>query len=131
MTRILVVEDDEQVRTMLCMTLRQAGYETLEADSGRSAREVQARQPADLVVTDIIMPEEDGLETIMHFRKNYPRTRLIAISGGGRVDARDFLKDAQLLGAAVTFQKPVDRRQLLGAVRDLLGETKRDDQSAA
>lgn len=131
MTRILVVEDDEQVRTMLCMTLRQAGYETVEADSGRSAREVQARQPADLVVTDIIMPEEDGLETIMHFRKNYPRTRLIAISGGGRVDARDFLKDAQLLGAAVTFQKPVDRRQLLGAVRDLLGEAKRDDPSAA
>ncbi len=131
MTRILVVEDDEQVRTMLCMTLRQAGYETVEADSGRSAREVQARQPADLVVTDIIMPEEDGLETIMHFRKNYPRTRLIAISGGGRVDARDFLKDAQLLGAAVTFQKPVDRRQLLGAVRDLLGEAKQDDQSAA
>ena len=122
MTRILVVEDDEQVRTMLCMTLRQAGYETVEADSGRTAREVQAHQPADLVVTDIIMPEEDGLETIMYFRKHFPDTQIIAISGGGRVDARDFLKDAQLLGATVTFQKPVDRGQLLGAVRDILGE---------
>ena len=122
MTRILVVEDDEQVRTMLCMTLRQAGYETIEADSGRTAREAQSRQPADLVVTDIIMPEEDGLETIMYFRKNYPQTRVIAISGGGRVAARDFLKDAQLLGAAATFQKPVDRGQLLGTVRELLGE---------
>lgn len=131
MARILVVEDDEQVRTMLCMTLRQAGYETFEADSGRTAREVQADHPADLVVTDIIMPEEDGLETIMHFRKNYPATQMIAISGGGRVDARDFLKDAHLLGAAVTFQKPVDRRQLLGAVRELLGEGGKEDDAAA
>ncbi len=122
MPRILVIEDDDQVRTMLCMTLGQAGYDTVEASNGKVGMRVQRETPADLIVTDIIMPDQEGLETIMKLRKECPAVPIIAISGGGRVAARDCLNDARLLGAKKTFQKPVDRGELLGTVRGLLDE---------
>ena len=66
------------------------------------------------------MPEKEGIETIMELRQEFPDVRIIAISGGGRVDAKDHLKVAKHLGAQYTFPKPVERKQLLKAVRDLL-----------
>ena len=122
MARILVVDDDEQVRTMLVMTLEEAGYEADEAADGRAAIRRQRENPADLVITDLIMPEKEGLETIMDFRKEWPGAPIIAISGGGRTVQGDYLLHAKHLGAARVFRKPIERSELLGAVRDLLGE---------
>jgi len=120
--RILVVDDDEQIRTMLVMTLEEAGYEADEAADGRAAIRKQREKPADLVITDLIMPEKEGLETIMDLRKEWPSTKIIAISGGGRAVPGDYLLHARHLGAARVFRKPIERSELLGAVRELLGE---------
>jgi DNA-binding NtrC family response regulator len=122
MARILVVDDDEQVRTMLRMTLEAAGYEAEEAPDGKIAIRILRERPADLVITDLIMPEKEGIETIMDIRKEWPGAKIIAISGGGRLVASDFLWHAQRLGAARAFQKPIDRKKLLDAVRELVGE---------
>lgn len=121
MPRILVVDDDEQVRTMLRMTLEAAGYDADEAEDGRQAIRRQREKPADLVITDLIMPEKEGLETIMDLRREWPETKIIAISGGGRIVPTDFLWHAKRLGAAEVFQKPIDRKKLLGAVSSLIG----------
>ena len=122
MVRVLVVEDDEQVRTMLRMTLEQAGYEIEEAADGVAAGLAQRRRPVDLVITDIVMPEQDGLATIIDLRKNYPVTKIIAISGGGSTSPGCYLEPAKALGADLTFPKPITRERLLGAVRELVGE---------
>ncbi len=122
MALILVVDDDTQVRSMLRMTLEQAGYEVEEAGDGNEASRIQRARPADLAIVDILMPERDGLETIMEYRKHVPRCRIIAISGGGRQVPGDFLQEARLLGADRTFCKPVDRRELLDSIRVLLGD---------
>jgi DNA-binding response OmpR family regulator len=121
MPRILVVDDDEQIRAMLCMTLEFAGYEAEGASNGKEALRVQQERPADLVITDIIMPEKEGLETIMDLRKEWPESRIIAISGGGRIAKESYLAHAERLGAARVFQKPVERRELLAAIRELVG----------
>jgi len=115
-----VVEDDPQVRSMLRMTLEEAVYETGEAADGLEALRVLRENPVDLVITDILMPEKDGLGTIMDLRKEVSGPKVIAVSGGGSVVQQSFLSHAKLLGAARTFQKPVDRQELLGAIRELL-----------
>jgi DNA-binding response OmpR family regulator len=122
MARILVVEDDEQVRTMLCMTLDWAGYDAHGAPDGNVAIRMQRERPADLVVTDLIMPDKEGLEMIMDLRREWPRTKIIAISGGGRVGPGNYLSQALHLGAARAISKPFGREELLGAIRELLGE---------
>jgi DNA-binding response OmpR family regulator len=121
MTRILVVDDDEQVRTMLCMTLDQAGYDTDGACDGNAAIRMQREKPVDLVITDLVMPNKEGLETIMDLRREWPTMKIIAISGGGRVTPGDYLSSALYLGASLVFAKPFDRYELLGAIRELLG----------
>jgi len=80
----------------------------------------QKEEPADLVVTDIFMPEMDGIATIMEFRKRYPDVKIISISGGGRQVTGDYLSRAKLLGADRTFSKPFDREELITAIKDLL-----------
>jgi len=80
--------------------------------------------PMDLVITDIIMPEKEGLEIITEFRREYPSVKLIAISGGGRIGPANYLKMAKLLGAERTFAKPVDTSQLLSAIEELLAPDK-------
>ncbi|MFH1679321.1 MAG: response regulator [Candidatus Eisenbacteria bacterium] len=122
MARILIVDDDEQVRTMLRITFEEAGYEAGEAPDGSAAIRRQRENPADLVITDLIMPEKEGLETIMDLRKEWPGARIIAISGGGRLVPGDYLLHARRLGANRVFRKPIDRKKLLGAVRELLEE---------
>ena len=120
MFRVIVADDDEQVRLMLRMTLEQAGYEVMGAADGNFASEMQREQPADVLITDIIMPDCEGLETIRQFRREFPEVRIIAISGGGKVQPDDYLRMAGRFGADRVFTKPVDRAALLGAVADLL-----------
>lgn len=120
MARVLVVEDDHQVRMMLRMTLERAGYEIDEAEDGRAAVRKHREKPADLVITDIVMPEMEGIETIMEIRRSSPRLPIIAISGGGHETPENYLVLAERLGANRTFAKPVDREEMLEAVNDLL-----------
>ncbi len=120
MASILLVDDDAQVRNMLKITLERAGYEVTEATDGNQA--VAAYDPAavDLVITDIVMPEKEGIETIMELKTKNPAVKIIAISGGGRINPEDYLKWARRFGVAATFTKPVDREQLLNTLAGLL-----------
>jgi DNA-binding NtrC family response regulator len=120
MSRVLVVEDDDLVRGMLEMTLQRAGYETEPAADGDEAIRRHRERPADLVITDIVMPGREGLGTIMEMRREWPDLPVIAISGGGHNSPDTYLAVARKLGASRTFQKPVDRDGLLAAVRDIL-----------
>jgi DNA-binding response OmpR family regulator len=84
MARILVIDDDPQIREMLRELFRIAKYEVLVAPDGDAALRLHRANPADLIVTDIVMPEKEGLETILGFRRHFPAARIIAISGGGK-----------------------------------------------
>ncbi len=114
---ILVADDDDRVRYTIRCRLEQAGYDVHEAASGADAIQALYALPFDLVITDILMPDRDGLETIMHVRKKTPRTKVIAISG-----AADglFLADAAGLGANGVLAKPFKPDDLLVMVQDLL-----------
>jgi YesN/AraC family two-component response regulator len=122
--RILIIDDDFHVRDMLERLLRRAGYDSQLAENGVEALKMHRENPVDLVITDIIMPEKEGLEIITEFRRDYPSVKLIAISGGGRIGPANYLKMAKLLGAERTFAKPVDTSQLLSAIEELLATDK-------
>jgi DNA-binding response OmpR family regulator len=118
--RVLVIDDDDQMRTLLRQVMEWAGYEVVEAGDGREGMQKQRKQPADLVITDLIMPEQEGLETITCLKREFPGTRIIAISGGGRIGPEAYLPAAQELGADRVFSKPFDVRELAETVRELL-----------
>jgi CheY-like chemotaxis protein len=120
MSRILVVDDDDQIRSMLRLTLEREGFEVWEAGDGNQALSRYDAEPADVVIMDIVMPEKEGIETIMDLRRRYGDVKIIAISGGGRVNPEDYLRWARTFGVRHTFTKPVDRTQLLAAVNELL-----------
>jgi YesN/AraC family two-component response regulator len=122
--RILIIDDDFHVRDMMERLLRRAGYDAQLAENGVEAVKMHRENPMDLVITDIIMPEKEGLEIITEFRREYPPVKLIAISGGGRIGPANYLKMAKLLGAERTFAKPVDTSQLLSAIEELLAPDK-------
>jgi DNA-binding NtrC family response regulator len=120
MSRILLVDDDAQVRKMLKMTLEREGYEIVEAVDGCQAVEMYDPDTMDLVITDIVMPEKEGIETIMEMKTINPKVLVIAISGGGRINPEDYLKWARRFGVEATFTKPVDREKLLATVAGML-----------
>lgn len=120
MARILIIDDDDQVRTLLRMILEREGHEVIEAPDGEVGVELYRKEPADVVITDIFMPEKEGLETIMDLRLEYPEVKLIAISGGGHLKAHEYLHMARKLGAQLTLTKPFERDELLEAVTGIL-----------
>ena len=119
--QILLVEDDHHLRSTWARLLSQHGLEVTEAENGSIAMEQMSQKPADLVITDMVMPVMDGVETIVALRRGYPGIKIIAISEGGFGMAEDCLKIANKLGAQRTFAKPLVPRQLLEAIRELLG----------
>jgi len=119
--RILVIDDDDQMRTLLRQVMEWTGYEVVEAGDGREGMHKHRKQPVDLVITDLIMPEQEGLETISALRKDSPGIKIIAISGGGRIGPEAYLLTAQELGADRVFSKPFDVRELAETVKELLG----------
>jgi CheY-like chemotaxis protein len=122
MPQILIIDDDAQVRSMLAETLRLEGYQVAEAVNGKEGVELYRTDPSPLVITDIIMPEQDGVEAIHALRREFPQIKIIAISGGSANIRGDYLLGtANALGAAKTFGKPVDINELLAAVKDILG----------
>ena len=122
MKRILVVDDDEAIRNLLKTILEREGYEVSSAADGKEAIRLFRRQPSDLIITDIIMPEQEGLKTILNLRRDHPHVGIIAISGGGQYGLGDYLEAATAFGADKTFSKPFDRAELVRSVRDLLAQ---------
>jgi CheY-like chemotaxis protein len=120
MARILIIDDDVQILKILRQTLECEGYDVLEASNGKQGIKRYLENPADLIITDIIMPEKDGIEIIIELKRDYPDVKIIAISGGGRIGPEEYLDMSKKLGAQRTFTKPFERKQLLSAVQDLL-----------
>lgn len=118
--RILIIDDDDQVRDMLRQTLEFENYEVEETPDGRNALKIHRKNPVDIVITDLIMPEKEGIETIREFVLSYPDINIIAMSGGGVVGPESYLKIAKSLGAKHTFTKPIEREELLACIRGML-----------
>ncbi len=118
--RILVIDDDDQMRVLLRQVMEWAGYEVIEATNGRQGMMQQRKNPADLVITDLIMPEQEGLETISQLKKEFVGIKIIAISGGGRIGPEAYLPAARELGADLVFSKPFDVQELVSSVKELL-----------
>lgn len=120
MARILIIEDDEAVRTMLSLTLAHFGHAVIEARDGEEGLMLFKHNKTDLVITDIVMPEKEGLEVLMTLRKKVPPVKMIAISGGGRQSAKDNLHIAKLMGATRVLAKPVTTEVLMAVVNEVL-----------
>lgn len=115
-----MIEDDDDFRKMLKVMLRQAGYEVFEASNGKEGMIVYDSQEIDLVITDIFMPEKEGVQTVMELRDKNPAVKIIAISGGGSRDKLEYLESVKDIGVQKTFTKPFVSRDFLAGIRDLL-----------
>ncbi len=124
MARILVVDDDLQVRKFISSVLTRAGHDILGAGDGHEGLALYREEAPDLVVIDIIMPEKEGIETIIELKRLNPGVRIIAISGGGRVGPEGYLMTARGLGAMETLQKPFTMEELVQSVDRVLGFSK-------
>ncbi|MEW5726067.1 MAG: response regulator [Thermodesulfobacteriota bacterium] len=120
MARILVIDDDESLRKMLGQMLVKAGHEVRLARDGREGVLLFRQGPADLVITDILMPEKEGIETILELRREYPQVKILAISRGGTVDPGTYLNMARDLGADRTLGKPFSWSRLDEVLKELL-----------
>lgn len=121
MGRILVLEDDAKLRELLREVLEAAGHEVTEAPDGDVGLKQFKLAPADLVITDIFMPEKDGLEVIRELKSGFPDVKIIAISGGGGFETDTYLMAASRMGADRVIEKPFEMQDLLDAVQQLLG----------
>jgi len=117
---ILLIDDEIELRATVSRLLQRAGYEVVTAANGAEALATARFVRADLVITDIIMPEKEGLETIAELRREFPELPVIAVSGGGVVDPGSYLTIAQRLGADRALAKPFGFQELLSTVRELL-----------
>ncbi len=120
MPRFLVADDNLAIRTLLTEILEGNGHQVETAPNGFAALKCLQNGIFDVLITDIFMPEKDGIELIMEVRTRYPGMRVIAISGGGPGIGMDLLRPAQRLGAAKVLRKPVSRADLLQAVQEVL-----------
>jgi len=118
---ILLVDDDDQFRGMLSEALTGEGFQVREASDGRQGIRFYEEQSTDIVITDLVMPEKEGLEIIGEIKRLYPGVKIIAMSGGGRTGAKhNFLKLAKALGAQRTLAKPFLHREMLEAITQVL-----------
>ncbi len=117
--QILVIDDDAEVLSFLGEMLEKAGYEVEVAPDGRMGLYIAHEQTFDVIITDIIMPEKEGIEVILGIREQNPEAKIIAISGGGRIDADVYLDMADRLGVVKTLRKPFGRRELLDVLKEL------------
>lgn len=120
--QILVIEDDFAVRELIQETLLRAGYDVRSAEDGDVGMSMFRERNPDLVITDIIMPQKEGLQTIREMKLEAPQVKVIAMSGGGRHSNGDYLKLARKFGAERTVAKPFMRDEMLSIVREVLAE---------
>lgn len=119
MARIVLVDDTELLREALQVVLERAGHDVVTAGSGLGIEGVVAQHKADLVITDMLMPGRDGVETVMALRRRHPGVRIIAMSGGGNRGNLD-LGMAKKLGVSVTLTKPFEPEELIDRVTEIL-----------
>lgn len=122
MAKIIVIDDEPYILLMLKKMLEKEGHQVEMATNGVEGIDLYHKNGADLIITDIVMPEKEGLETIINLKTENPSLKVIAISGGGRVDSREYLHSAQLLGAERIFQKPFKKDEIVTAVNELLAK---------
>jgi CheY-like chemotaxis protein len=120
MPKILLVDDDDALRKMLRLILTKMGHVVREARDGQEAIEMCEQEEPDLVLTDIVMPGQEGLETIFALRHSKPNVKIIAMSGGGRISSTDYLQIAKSLGARRVLAKPFSSEQLSAAIGETL-----------
>jgi CheY-like chemotaxis protein len=118
--RILIIDDEAQTREVIKQMLERAGHHVEEAADGDAGLDIIRHTGFDLVITDILMPNKEGLETITELRRNYPEIKIIVMSGGGRVNNLDYLNVARMLGAQRALEKPIARQDMLEAVNAVL-----------
>src|SRR4051812_5408625 len=119
MPRILLIDDDEAFRNMVRKTLERAGYEVQPAGDGKQALELFRQESPDLIITDLVMPEKEGLEMILELRREAPKAKIIAMSGGARMNPRTNLIMAEKFGARKTLAKPFSQQEILEAVAEV------------
>lgn len=120
MNRVLIVDDNLDLAAMMRAALEACGLEVMIAGDGRRALAMQRAAPADIVVTDIFMPEMDGIETIAALKEEFPRTAIIAMTAGSKVGKVDYPRVACVVGASACLKKPFHASELIAAVRDAL-----------
>lgn len=121
MPHVLIIEDNEDLRDLMQVVLEGAGHSVSLASDGEAGLRAQRARPADIVITDIFMPNQDGLETIAQLRRDHPQVKVVAMSGGGsRVKGAGTLLTAKEIGAHWILVKPFDNDELLRAVRTLV-----------
>lgn len=120
MARILIIDDDAPIRALLRKILEQDGHTILDASNGKIGIALYRAEPTDLIITDIVMPEKDGLETVMELRHDFPEIKILAMSGGGRDGGTHYLTSAKAFGAVHTLSKPFTPQKVLEVVQTLL-----------
>ncbi|MCI0471598.1 MAG: response regulator [Candidatus Aminicenantes bacterium] len=122
MKRILVIDDEEQICEMLHKKLESVGYEVEAASNGKIGLKLHKQNPFDLIISDIFMPEKEGLETIREFRQDFPELKIIAMTGGYSSGPNELLDVARMLGADRTFPKPFKLKEIVETIKGLIGE---------
>jgi len=120
MLKILIIDDEAPIRKLLRKLFEKNEYKVLEATNGIQGIKLFNEQHPDLIISDLIMPEKEGLETIRDIKKLNPHVPIIAISGGGITDPKMYLDLASKFGATRTFSKPIDNKVLLSAIKEIL-----------
>ena len=121
MLRILVIDDEPLIRSLMVTILTRAGFSLEEASDGVMGLAMFQKYPSDMVITDVFMPNRDGLEVLIELKHSYPHTKIIAMTGGGQSGMREIGSTAKMLGAAYVLHKPFERTSLLAAVHGALG----------
>ncbi|MEA1928732.1 MAG: response regulator [Candidatus Auribacterota bacterium] len=117
---ILVIDDNDDIRRLLQLMLQVEGYQVLDADTMDKGLRIIHDTSIDIVITDLLMPDKDGLELITELRRDLPEQKIIAISAGGRIGPSTYLDMAKKLGADRVFSKPFDQKEIVQAVEELL-----------
>jgi CheY-like chemotaxis protein len=120
MHTVLIIDDHRPFLEMMSQVIRREGYDVMEAMDGVEGLRLCRKQPPDVVVTDILMPEKDGLEAIREFKRDYPSVKIIAISGGGSNVQIDYLPLAKKMGADSVLRKPIEPADMIDALREVL-----------
>jgi CheY-like chemotaxis protein len=124
MARILIIDDDENMLYLLRQILQSAGHDVYEAADGAAGLELFRQARPELVITDIFMPEQDGLETVLALKREFPTVKVIAMSGGGECGELGYLATIRTLGADRVLIKPIPRQELLTIVQELSEKTR-------
>jgi YesN/AraC family two-component response regulator len=120
MGKILIIDDEPYILLMLKKMIEKIGYDVELASNGREGMDIFRNNGVDMVITDIIMPDKEGLEIILEMKQAQPDLKIIAISGGGRISPESYLECAMHFGASRVFQKPFKQKELVSAVKILM-----------